>query len=173
HETNVRTYVHLDGREPGVWFISLDAASSLAVRVARRCWHFPYYRSRMDVSRSENRIRYSGKRLWPGEPGPGYSIEATIGSEWRGSDGERKTNHAVPGTFEHFLAERYVMYAEKRDGTLLRGRVHHPPYPLRQVEIGKMEQSLLTACGIEASGEPTHALFSDGVDVEVFGMEPV
>ena len=35
HETNVRTYVHLEGRDPGVWFMSLDAANALAVRVAR------------------------------------------------------------------------------------------------------------------------------------------
>ena len=26
HETNVRTYVHRRGRDPGVWFFSLDAA---------------------------------------------------------------------------------------------------------------------------------------------------
>src|SRR5262245_44141643 len=28
HELNVRTYVHRAGREPAVWFMSLDAASS-------------------------------------------------------------------------------------------------------------------------------------------------
>ena len=31
-ETNVRTYVHRHGRDPGVWFLSLDAASSLGVQ---------------------------------------------------------------------------------------------------------------------------------------------
>src|SRR5579884_1349067 len=30
-ETNVRTYVHAGGRDPGVWFFSLDASSALAV----------------------------------------------------------------------------------------------------------------------------------------------
>ena len=34
HETNVRTYVHLEGRDPGVWFFSLDAASRVAVTIA-------------------------------------------------------------------------------------------------------------------------------------------
>src|SRR4051812_19283047 len=29
HETNVRTYVHFQGRDPGVWFFSLDAANSI------------------------------------------------------------------------------------------------------------------------------------------------
>ena len=36
HETNVRTYVHAKGKDPGVWFYSLDAANSIAVRAARR-----------------------------------------------------------------------------------------------------------------------------------------
>ena len=31
HETNVRTYVHREGRDPGVWFFSLDAANRIAV----------------------------------------------------------------------------------------------------------------------------------------------
>ena len=31
HETNVRTYVHFQGRDPGVWFFSLDAANLIAV----------------------------------------------------------------------------------------------------------------------------------------------
>ena len=34
-ETNVRTYVHKDGEKPGVWFFSLDASKSLAVRLGR------------------------------------------------------------------------------------------------------------------------------------------
>ena len=34
HETNVRTYVHLDGRDPGVWFFSLDAANPVVVTAA-------------------------------------------------------------------------------------------------------------------------------------------
>src|SRR6185503_17812650 len=34
-EVNVRTYVHDRGRDPGVWFFSLDAASRVAVAAAR------------------------------------------------------------------------------------------------------------------------------------------
>src|SRR4051812_9056703 len=42
HETNLRTYVHRSGRDPGVWFFSLDAANALAVKVARALFHLPY-----------------------------------------------------------------------------------------------------------------------------------
>src|SRR5579862_3183753 len=33
-ETNVRTYCHVNGKEPGVWFFSLDAANPIACAVA-------------------------------------------------------------------------------------------------------------------------------------------
>ncbi|MGZ4809473.1 MAG: YqjF family protein, partial [Thermoanaerobaculia bacterium] len=45
HEVNVRTYVHHEGRDPGVWFFSLDAANRIAVAVARRAFHLPYFRA--------------------------------------------------------------------------------------------------------------------------------
>jgi len=41
-EVNVRTYVHHGGRDPGVWFFSLDASSRVAVHVARTLYHLPY-----------------------------------------------------------------------------------------------------------------------------------
>ena len=47
HETNVRTYVRLGNRDPGVWFFNLEAASAIAVRVARRLFHLPYHYARM------------------------------------------------------------------------------------------------------------------------------
>src|SRR5438876_2897222 len=39
---NVRTYVHRRGRDPGVWFLSLDASSALAVQAARLFFKLPY-----------------------------------------------------------------------------------------------------------------------------------
>ena len=43
HETNVRTYVRLGDRDPGVWFFSLDAANRIAVKLARSLFHLPYH----------------------------------------------------------------------------------------------------------------------------------
>src|SRR3954471_20196193 len=45
-ETNIRTYVHLDGREPGIYFFSLDAASWNAVVGARLGFGLPYFPAR-------------------------------------------------------------------------------------------------------------------------------
>ncbi len=41
HEVNVRTYVHREGCDPGVWFFSLDASSTLAVAAARAAYKLP------------------------------------------------------------------------------------------------------------------------------------
>lgn len=177
HETNIRTYVHLEGRDPGVWFFSLDAANSLAVRVARWRWHLPYFRSRMTLRLSQpvaenGSIEFTGQRMWPGPMLPEYSVRAEIGNTLTG-DCVTPTGSAKPGTFEHFLAERYIMYAETARGGLLQGRVHHTPYPLRSTEIVHCEQTLTTAAGIDVSGPPEHALYSDGVVVDVFPMRPI
>ena len=48
-ELNVRTYVTRRGRG-GVWFLSLDAASRLAVEGARAAFHLPYVHARMSSS---------------------------------------------------------------------------------------------------------------------------
>ena len=48
-ELNVRTYVTRDGR-PGVWFLSLDATSPLAVRVARWWYRLPYFNGACPVN---------------------------------------------------------------------------------------------------------------------------
>lgn len=174
-ETNVRTYVHHQGRNPGVWFFSLEASQSLAVRVARRLWHLPYHRASMSLERAAPEIRYASRRLWPGEPGPGCRIEATVGPPW-GLDAEsesRATSHAVPGTLEHWLIERYILYARGADGSLRMGRVSHARYPLRQVTVRRLEQTLLPAAGLATDSEPCHAIFSEGVDVEVFPLTRV
>src|SRR5919206_2124106 len=49
-ELNVRTYVTL-GERPGIWFLSLDAASMLAVATARGLYRLPYLRARMEIGR--------------------------------------------------------------------------------------------------------------------------
>jgi len=164
HETNVRTYVHLEGSEPGVWFFSLEAASRVAVTIARTFWHLPYHHARMTLDKGPDGIRYaSGRRSPPPVP-------AVCNVTCRPLSAPAP---AVPGTLEHFLAERYVLYADAGDGALRRGRVHHAPYPLQTAEVTSWEESLLAAAGIERpAGEP-FAHYASGVDVEIFALERV
>lgn len=166
HEANVRTYVHLQGREPGVLFLSLDAASRLAVIGARAVWKLPYHFARMGLDPGQGgRVAYTSERLWPGPTPAGCRLV------YGPRDG-RAPARASPGGLEHFLAERYVLYTTAR-GRLLRGRVHHAPYPLQVGECPALEENLLAAAGIARGGGPPLVHYSAGVDVEVFPLEDV
>ena len=167
-ETNVRTYVHFEGRDPGVWFFSLEAANSLAVMLARRFWGLNYYRAAMSLRRAGDRVEYRSRRLWPGPSGARLELATEIGPPLLGDPPGR----AAPGTLEHFLVERYILYAVRR-GRLLRGQVHHSPYPLNSAQAASIEETLLAASGIAVDRPPCHALFSEGVDVEIFPLVPV
>ncbi len=158
-ETNVRTYVHKDG-VPGVWFFSLEAASWLAVKAARTGWNLPYFHADMKSERSADSIVYESTRK--SERAPFVRASWTIGEELGAS---------VPGTLEHFLLERYVLFSETRKGAIRRGQVHHVPYPARRARVERIEQTLLAAAGlpIEPTASPEAVHYSEGVDVEVFG----
>jgi uncharacterized protein YqjF (DUF2071 family) len=170
HETNVRTYVRRTDRDPGVWFFSLDAANSIAVRLARAWFHLPYHRSLMflapdDCRRSAepSRISYAGVRRWPGPVPASYVIAAEVSTT---------VEPATPGTLEHFLAERYILYARQRDRLYL-GQVHHRPYPLQRARVLSFHETLLAATGIERPAAEPLAHFAAGVNVEVFPLRRV
>ena len=168
HETNVRTYVHRAGYDHGVWFFSLDAANRLAVLAARIGFHLPYYHARMFLERipssrpgEPQSIVYAGVRRRPSPRPAGYTIRAT-------PTGPVQT--AQSGTLEHFLVERYLLYA-LADSRLHRGQVHHHPYPLQSAEVHSVDENLLAAAGIVRPNSAPLAHFSAGVDVRVYGLQ--
>lgn len=164
HEANVRTYVHLAGKDPGVWFFSLDAASPVAVLIARTLWRLPYFLARMSLTPGPGRrIEYRTRRLYPG-PLP---ADACFLYEPTG-----ECAPAATGTPEHFLAERYILYTEKSPGNLLLGRVHHPPYPLQPASLLEWDETLLAATNLPRPDHAPLVHFSPGVDVEIFPLRP-
>src|SRR5271154_4726016 len=123
-ELNVRTYVTMDGK-PGVWFFSLDAGNPLAVAIARAWFHLPYFRARMFCAEPNGWIRYPSERTHRGSP------SGSLEGRYR-PVGEVFT--AEPGTLEHFLTERYCLYTTDARGQIIRGEIHHPPWPLQLAE---------------------------------------
>jgi uncharacterized protein YqjF (DUF2071 family) len=163
HETNLRTYVTLDGR-PGVWFFSLDAANRFAVRVARRRWHLNYFYARMALERAGERITYRSRRVAGEFPaGMEATVYLPVGEPAR---------RAAPGSLEHFLMERYVLFSRAPDGRLFSGRVSHPPYEFAPVRIERLQETLTAAAGIVVDGAPCHAVHSGGVSVAILPLTP-
>ena len=145
-EFNVRTYVTTRDGQPGVFFLSLDAESPLAVSVARMRYNLPYYFADMQVSG----LSYRSHRH-----GASCAIDAIV-------DGA--TYFPVPGSLEYFLVERYLFMNLDRKGRVQIGPVRHTPYPLSKVESWSGTQSLTDASGIPARPFE-HACFSRGVTV--------
>jgi uncharacterized protein len=159
HEINLRTYVHRGGRDPGVWFFSLDAASRLAVTGARAAYHLPYFRARMTMERGAGgRIGYRSRRIGAG---PGAEFSARYGPDGAAAP-------APPGTLAFFLAERYRLYAW--DGrTLSSARVQHAPYPLAPGAASDVRETLAKAAGLPSTaGPPALVHYAEEVDVRIF-----
>jgi len=159
-EMNVRTYVKRDGVR-GVWFFSLDAASSLAVIAARLWFGLPYFKARMHLKRRGAEFRYQSRRLWP------RPHRAFCSARYR-AVGE--ASPAPESSLEQFLVERYALYSRK-NGQMFRGRVHHTPYQIQSVEMRYLRENCLAAAGFPTPNEAPHAIYSRGVDVEVWGLE--
>ena len=158
-ELNVRLYVEAEGK-PGVWFLSLDATNPLAVWAARRFFHLPYHRADIRVEREGDGIRYDAAR--------------------RGGDARFRARYhpagdvyeSAPGTLDHWLTERYCLYAEGPRGELLRNEVHHAPWPLQPARAEVEVNTMAEACGIELEGTPL-CHFARRIDVVVWGADEV
>jgi uncharacterized protein YqjF (DUF2071 family) len=161
-ELNVRTYVEYEGK-PGVWFFSLDATNALAVWAARRFFHLPYHRAEIVCGREEGggEFRYASTRHWSRASFVG--TYAPTGPVYE----------ARPGTLEHFLTERYCLYARSPKGELFRADVHHRPWPLQPAEARIRENTMGEQVGLDLSGPPTLLHFAHRIDVVVWSPERV
>jgi uncharacterized protein YqjF (DUF2071 family) len=112
-ELNCRTYVRA-GDRPGIWFFSLDASSRAAVAAAQSVYQLPYRHARMKAANDRFRAETEGD-----------------GSFVAHYHGEGVPAPAAPATLEHFLVERYCLYAGRGD---MRADIHHAPWPLQAAE---------------------------------------
>jgi uncharacterized protein YqjF (DUF2071 family) len=167
HEVNVRTYVHRQGRDPGVWFFSLDASSSIAVEAARTLFKLPYFHSEieLEVSKEANpRVEFRSRRVDPRGAMPADSLIRYGGVEGPATP-------ASPGTLDHFLVERYILYAADQQKNLYSGRVHHQPYPLQRADVETLDETLIWAAGIRRSQDVPLRHYAREVNVRVYGLE--
>jgi uncharacterized protein YqjF (DUF2071 family) len=153
-ELNVRTYVVRDDK-PGIWFFSLDASSQFAVEAARRLYRLPYFRANIALRLHEGRIVYDCSR---------HHGKAFSGS-YR-PDG--KVFQAKAGSLEHFLSERYCLYAED-EGVLYRADIHHRPWPLQPTDA-QIDLNTMAPSELRLEGEPL-LHFSERQDVVIWPLE--
>lgn len=172
-ELNVRVYVTAGGK-PGVWFLSLDATNPVAVTVARRLFHLPYYRAAIGLAYEGEGAAYTCERMGNG----GEKAKGTTGAGRRAAFTARyrptsDVYTAAAGTLEHFLTERYCLYAQAAGGTIWRTEVHHWPWPLQQAAAEIDANTISAAGGLGVAGPPVLLHFSRRIDVAVWSPERV
>jgi hypothetical protein len=145
-EVNVRTYVR-----GGVYFLSLDASYALAVWLGRLWYGLPYRRARMSLAREGETVRFTSGTEFAARYGPAGPAAA-----------------ARPGTLEHFLVERYALFAVRR-GRTVRVDVAHEPWPLQPAAA---EIQVCTLPPLAVSGAPL-AHFAREVRSRIGGPVPV
>jgi len=165
-ECNLRTYVRHKhdaehGGRPGVWFFSLDAQSRLAVEAARLGFGLPYFRAEMQCESTGGAVHYRSRRIDRRAPA------AEFAATWRTIAPPRP---AAPSTLEHFLVERYCLYALRR-GRLVRGDITHAPWQLAPVELDLQSNDLTQLLNLELRCAPASALAAQPIDVA--GWSPI
>jgi uncharacterized protein YqjF (DUF2071 family) len=163
-EINVRTYVTAGGK-PGVFFLSLDAGSALAVTGARAAYSLPYFRARFTVrAGARGSIVYSSRRVHRG------AARAEFSAEYRPTGAVAA---AAAGTLAHWLTERYCLYAVDRRGGLHRAEIHHPPWPLQRAEAEITRNTMTAGLGFEVPDVEPLLHFARRLDVHVWPPESI
>jgi uncharacterized protein YqjF (DUF2071 family) len=158
-EINVRTYV-VSGGKPGVYFFSLDAASWLAVRAARMAYHLPYFYARMRSDDTGEEILYHSQRR---------NGEAEFQGRYRPVN---PVCHRSIDTLEHWLTERYCLYATVNN-RLYRGEIHHPPWPLQDASAEISVNTMARAAGIALPDTKPLLHFARRLDVLIWPLRRV
>ncbi len=165
-ELNLRTYVReRNTNRTGVYFFCLEAANPLAVMVARTVFHLPYHWARMSIkARSEKEFTYQSERLLS-------SKAVRFRAHYRGLGRLPTIDQSKPGTIEHFLTERYCLFTTTRRGQLLRGDIHHEPWPLEAAEAEIEWNDLPAIYGIEIPHTEPLLHYSRELVVYVWSLE--
>jgi uncharacterized protein YqjF (DUF2071 family) len=163
-ELNVRTYVTLE-EKPGVYFFSLDAASLVAVWLARSLFALPYFSARMLCARTGDIITYTSVRTHR------RAVAATLNWMYRPT-GEAYT--ATAGSLERWLTERYCLYAVKKERQhLYRAEIHHAQWQLHPAEASMRISTMAEASRLRLPDTPPLLHYSSRQDVLVWPLARV
>lgn len=162
-EANLRTYVRLSDGAPGVYFLSMDAASRLAVWAARLWYGLPYHHASMQSSvEGEGATRVH--RFVSERDGGGPRLEVAFRPAG-------PVERPAPASVERFLLERFSMYFERRR-KLWRGDVEHAPFRLQRAQLLAFEDEIAGSVGLpEPDGTPL-AHYVSGAEVAILTPVP-
>jgi uncharacterized protein YqjF (DUF2071 family) len=160
-EINVRTYVRHGGL-PGIYFLSLDAASRPTVEGARRVFHLPYFRARMSSQTLDGDVVYRSRRI-----------------DRRGNDAIFEARYRPTGpveiapdaTLEAWLTDRKRLFSVDGRGRIWRTEIDHPAWPLQAAEAVITVDTIAAAAGLVLPDAPPHLRFAARLDVRAWAPQ--
>jgi uncharacterized protein YqjF (DUF2071 family) len=162
-EMNLRTYVTLEGK-PGVCFFSLDADNRFAVEAARAGFHLPYFHADIHVKNEHGTIHYESLR----------TDKRAEAAEFRACYRPNSEVYTTaPGTLEHWLTERYCLYAIDKKKRIYRGEIDHCPWPLQKAEADIWINTVPQSFGIPIPDQPPLLHFAKKLDVRIWLLEQI
>jgi uncharacterized protein len=112
------------------------------VWAARHAYRLPYFHARMRAETGQDGTRFSSVRT--SDSGPAASLDASY----------RSTGLPTDDPLARWLAERYCLYVVDENGDILRGEIHHPPWPL-EAAAGELDPGAMASpLGITLEGKP-------------------
>jgi uncharacterized protein len=158
-EVDCLTYVaHGDVR--GIWFFRIEAETRAGSLAAPRLFGLPYHYARLSLSRENEERWFRSEGV---ASGPGERAELDVRYRPRGPARE-----ARPGTLEHFIVERFVMFSRTPGGTLLIGRESRSPRQIQDCDVTVSRNTLPQAAGIPGPSVAPVAWYCDRSEIRTW-----
>jgi len=141
-----------DGDRPGLWLFSLEIGRQLFAELAKRTHRLPAYGAQIAFRTTAAGVAVEARR-------DGLELRARYAPAGDLREPE-------PGSFEHFVAERYALYTSD-GGRLYRADVHHAPWRLARAEA---HVAAATLAPLPLEGAP-RALYAAEQDLLVWPLE--
>jgi len=136
-ELNLRTYVTHHGHR-GVHFFSLDASNPIAVWLARKFFHLPYFRAHMHCTEEDGRHHFVSQRDHRGAPTAKFDCTWSAGPPL-----DRRRG----GAWIDFLTERNELFVQYR-GRVFSSAVEHQRWALCEAAVHSLQATIFEAAGL-------------------------
>ena len=150
-EINIRTYVRFRGK-PGIYFLSMEIGKTLSKILARYLTGLPYRYSETENTATRYRSRN-------GEFGDELDIEYEI-----------KSKILKKSELDKWLTERYALFQDNGEDTIIEYEIHHYEWPLHGVNLSKSHLKYDRYASL-IHKEPEHMHYSPGVEVLTWGRQ--
>jgi uncharacterized protein len=150
-EINIRTYVEFKGK-PGIYFLSMELGNPISNLLAKYLTGLPY---RYSVIENKPYGYRSGNQKFDDEMDVEYEVRSKI---------ENKT------TLDKWLTERYALFQDKGNKTIIGYEIHHYEWPLHEV-ILKKNHLRYDQLGSLIHKNPDHMHYSPLIEVLTWGRQ--